>query len=83
VLVFDFDGTLVDSNPIKWQAFAQMFAEVRERRDEILAYCYGNPRIARGEKFTQSDVVVFGDAEPASPAQGKNVNRYLASFAAT
>jgi phosphoglycolate phosphatase-like HAD superfamily hydrolase len=50
-LVFDFDGTLVDSNPVKWQAFEACFAEFPERREEILAYCRGHHAVPRGEKF--------------------------------
>ena len=50
-LVFDFDGTLVDSNPIKRQAFERCFADAGERREEILAYCLSHHHTPRGEKF--------------------------------
>ncbi len=50
-LVFDFDGTLVDSNPIKYQAFATCFAEFPQQREEILAYCGGHHHTPRWEKF--------------------------------
>lgn len=50
-LVFDFDGTLVDSNGIKWRAFEACFADVGERRGEVLAYCRGHHHVPRGEKF--------------------------------
>lgn len=50
-LVFDFDGTLVDSNPIKRHAFAACFAEWPGRLDEILAYCWHHHHVPRDEKF--------------------------------
>jgi phosphoglycolate phosphatase-like HAD superfamily hydrolase len=49
--VFDFDGTLVDSNPLKQQAFAQCFSQFPERLEAILAYCRGHHHVPRGEKF--------------------------------
>ena len=50
-LVFDFDGTLVDSNPIKHRAFDTCFAEFPQQREEILAYCGGRHHTPRWEKF--------------------------------
>lgn len=50
-LVFDFDGTLVDSNPIKQRAFELCFAEFPAQREEILAYCGGHHHTPRGDKF--------------------------------
>ena len=50
-LVFDFDGTLVDSNPIKRHAFARCFAQFPHQLEEILAYCWNHHHVPRGEKF--------------------------------
>ncbi len=51
MLVFDFDGTLVDTNPIKRRAFERCFAEFPAQLNEILAYCCGHHHTPRGEKF--------------------------------
>jgi phosphoglycolate phosphatase-like HAD superfamily hydrolase len=50
-LVFDFDGTLVDSNPIKWRAFERCFAAFSGHREAIASYCRTEPHTPRGEKF--------------------------------
>jgi len=50
-LVFDFDGTLVDSNAIKWQGFEVCFTEFPDRSEEILAYCRGHNHTPRWDKF--------------------------------
>jgi len=49
--VFDFDGTLVDSNEIKWSGFEHVFSEFPEMLPEISLYCRGNNHTIRGEKF--------------------------------
>jgi len=50
-IVFDFDGTLVDSNEIKWSGFEHVFSEFGDRLPEISAYCRGSNHTIRGEKF--------------------------------
>lgn len=51
VLLFDFDGTLVDSNAIKWRAFERCFSDFPDRLQEIMTYCRGNNHTTRTEKF--------------------------------
>lgn len=51
VIFFDFDGTLVDSNRIKWAAFERCFSGFPERFEEIMEYCRGNNHTTRLEKF--------------------------------
>jgi|SRR5688572_8823049 len=50
-VVFDFDGTLVDSNEIKRLGFDYAFAEYPQFMDEIRAYCYSFNHTNRFEKF--------------------------------
>lgn len=51
MLVFDFDGTLVDSVPIKLKAFDRCFEKFTAQRERIRAYCRGNNHTPRWEKF--------------------------------
>jgi beta-phosphoglucomutase-like phosphatase (HAD superfamily) len=59
-VVFDFDGTLVDSNEIKRRGFDHAFAEYPDRMREIRDYCYGNSHTIRGEKFRYVTEKILG-----------------------
>lgn len=50
-LVFDFDGTLVDSNDIKWRGFEVAFADFPEHMGKIMAFCRDYHHTSREEKF--------------------------------
>ncbi len=50
-VVFDFDGTLVDSNRIKWRGFERVFSDFPDRMGQIMAYCRSNSHTPRWEKF--------------------------------
>ena len=59
-VVFDFDGTLVDSNEIKRRGFDFAFAAYPDRMAEIRAYCYGFNHTVRGEKFRHVTEGILG-----------------------
>lgn len=50
-LILDFDGTLVDSNAIKRNAFEKCFLDYPEHFSAIMAYCKNNNHIPRQTKF--------------------------------
>ena len=51
-IVCDFDGTLVDSNPIKWRAFERCFTDLpAPLRESAWTYCRRHHHTPRGEKF--------------------------------
>ncbi len=62
LLVLDFDGTLVDSNEIKFRAFDRCFADAGDRREEIAAYCRRGHHIPRDEKFRHVYERILGRA---------------------
>lgn len=59
-VVFDFDGTLVDSNNIKRQGFDFVFADYPDRMAAIREYCYGFNHTIRGEKFRHVTEQILG-----------------------
>jgi phosphoglycolate phosphatase-like HAD superfamily hydrolase len=59
-VVFDFDGTLVDSNEIKRRGFDFAFAAYPDRMAEIRAYCYSFNHTVRGEKFRHVTERILG-----------------------
>lgn len=50
-LIFDFDGTLVDSNPIKINAFQKCFADFPNQLEAIMGYCREHHHTPRMVKF--------------------------------
>jgi len=50
-IIFDFDGTLVDSNSIKYEAFEKCFEEYEEYFDAIMNYCRKHHHTPRHMKF--------------------------------
>jgi phosphoglycolate phosphatase-like HAD superfamily hydrolase len=51
VVVFDFDGVIVESNAIKNQAFKNIFSQYPDTEAEMMAYHLKNPGKTRTEKF--------------------------------
>lgn len=51
LLAFDFDGTLVDSNELKINAFSKCFPEYEDRLSEIMVYCGRAHHTPRFVKF--------------------------------
>lgn len=59
-LVFDFDGTLVDSNEIKFRAFEECFTRFPQHAEAIAVYCRNHHHIPRGEKFRHITERILG-----------------------
>lgn len=51
IVIFDFDGVVLESADIKTQAFLDLFAEYPEHRQAILRYHLDNVGISRYRKF--------------------------------
>ena len=50
-IVFDFDGTLIESADIKTRAFASLFAAFPDHLDQIVEFHLKNAGVSRFEKF--------------------------------
>ena len=72
-LVFDFDGTLVDSNLIKWKGFEACFSGFPKRFEEIMAYCRGNNHTPRWDKFRHVYERILG--LPYTPEDERRLSR--------
>ena len=59
---FDVDGVLIDSVGVKGEAFADVFEEYPEHRDDIIALHAGNAGIPRGRKFEMIHERILGVA---------------------
>ena len=62
LMVFDFDGTLVDSNEIKWEGFRLTFLDCPDQLEEILSYCRGSNHTPRDDKFRHVSETILGRA---------------------
>lgn len=76
LIVFDFDGTLVDSNPVKFRAFDACFSEFLDDYPQIRDYCHGHHHTPRWVKFR----TVYEDILK-KPYTKDVKNRLLARFA--
>jgi phosphoglycolate phosphatase-like HAD superfamily hydrolase len=77
-IVFDFDGTLVDSNEIKRRGFDFAFADYPNRITEIREYCYSFNHTIRGEKFRHVTEQILG--LPYTPELDRYFHERYAAF---
>jgi len=70
IAVFDFDGTLVDSNGIKMKAFERTFLVFPDRLEEIMQYCRGFNHTPRDEKFRHVCETIIGQPYTAQLSAG-------------
>ena len=74
-IIFDFDGVILESVSIKTEAFAELFNDYPEHKDEIIEYHIKNTGISRFDKIRYYFNEIIG--EPLS--EGK-YNKYLSRF---
>ena len=79
-IIFDFDGTLADTNEIKKRAFDLVFAAYPEHIKEIQAYCHGFNHTIRGEKFKYVTEKILG--LPYTPERDRLFHEAYARFTA-
>ena len=60
VFVLDFDGTVVESNKIKDQAFENIFSEWPEHRHAMMKWHFANNTMVRQDKFRYFVEVILG-----------------------
>ena len=60
VLALDFDGTLVESNKIKDNAFYSIFGEWPEHRDAMMRWHLANNTMVRQDKFRYFVEIILG-----------------------
>ncbi len=77
-LAFDLDGTLVDSNEIKWRAFEEVFKDYTDRLPEISRYCRSSNHTIRGQKFRHVCEEILG--LPYTQAIDRSLHERYAGF---
>lgn len=72
-IIFDFDGVLVESAPIKTGAFRILFSKWPDKVDEIISYHISNMGISRYVKFKHFYENILG--EPYSDEIGEELGK--------
>ncbi|PIR20039.1 MAG: hypothetical protein COV45_08685 [Deltaproteobacteria bacterium CG11_big_fil_rev_8_21_14_0_20_47_16] len=75
LLIFDFDGTLVDSNELKWTAFETCFDDYPNYRNQIRTYSRTKNHVLRHDKLRHICENILGETCPPEREQ-QLLNRY-------
>ena len=78
VLVFDFDGVILESADIKTRAFRELFAAHPERVEEIVSYHEANAGISRFKKFRHIYGHMLG--KPLGPEEERALGERFAAL---
>jgi len=78
VLVFDFDGVILESADIKTRAFRELFAAHPDRLEEIVAYHEANAGISRFLKFRHIYGSMLG--RPLGPEEERALGERFAAL---